>query len=111
LLRQGDETKFELHRLAHSTSSSFKNQENFCKVRGQVHFSANAYCNGLDGLAENMHLTPSRQDFAEVLLYQKCLPAYPGRTMHFAIAPTETFLGEWVSVFRGNLPIRGRLVG
>ena len=34
------------------------------KVRGLVHFSAYTYCNGLRVLAENMDLTPLRQDFA-----------------------------------------------
>jgi hypothetical protein len=42
-------------------------QEN-CKVRGLVHFSAHTYSNGLYVLAENMDLTPSRQDFAVLLL-------------------------------------------
>ena len=32
-----------------------------CKVRGLVHFSARAYCDGLYALAENMDLTPSRR--------------------------------------------------
>ena len=41
-------------------------QEN-CKVRCLVHFSAHTHCGGLYVLAENMDLTPSRQDIAVLL--------------------------------------------
>jgi hypothetical protein len=39
-----------------------------CEVRGLVHFSADERHHGLHTFPENMDLTPSRQDFAVLLL-------------------------------------------
>jgi hypothetical protein len=43
-------------------------QENFCKVRGLVHFSAKQLALIEKRLTENMDLSPSCQDFAILLL-------------------------------------------